>query len=127
MILVKAFYIILGTLSLLLGIFGIFIPGLPATPFLLLTAWLYLRSSDKLYQRLLKNKHLGPYIDSFRAGEGMTMPFKLGSLALMIIMVTLSCVYFLEPFWLKAIVVGSALIGAYVMMIVLPTSPLKKD
>jgi len=121
MIFLKPIYIVLGTLSLILGIIGIIVPGLPATPFILLTAWLYLRGSDKLYNRLLKHKHLGKYIDDFRSGKGMTMWFKLGSLFLMIIMVTVSCLFILEATWLKNLVVGSALLGAVVMMFVIPT------
>lgn len=121
MIFLKSIYIVLGTLSLLLGIIGIIVPGLPATPFLLLTAWLYLRGSDKLYHRLLKHKHLGKYIDDFRSGKGMTMWFKLGSLLLMIVMVTISCLFLLNAVWLKSLVIGSALLGAVVMMFVIPT------
>jgi uncharacterized protein len=114
-------YILLGTISLLLGLIGIVVPGLPTTPFLLLTAWFYLRGSDKLYNKLMDNKHLGKYIKDFRSGKGLTKGFKLGSLILMTLMVTTSCVFFLEQTWLKLVVVGAALIGVYVMIFALPT------
>ena len=61
----KVLLIILGTIFLGLGILGIFIPGLPTTPFLLLTAALYLRSSQRLYQKLISNKILGKYIQNY--------------------------------------------------------------
>lgn len=125
MIFLKPIYIVLGTLSLILGIIGIIVPGLPATPFMLLTAWLYLRGSDKLYNRLLKHKYLGKYVDDFRSGKGMTLWFKLGSLALMVIMVSISCEFLLNTFWLKSFVIGAALLGAVVMMFVIPTQKTK--
>ena len=125
MIFLKPIYIVLGTLSLILGIIGIIVPGLPATPFMILTAWLYLRGSDKLYNRLLKHKYLGKYVDDFRSGKGMTLWFKLGSLVLMVIMVTISCIYLLDTLWLKSFVIGAALLGAVVMMFVIPTQKTK--
>ena len=67
----KTLYIALGTLSLALGILGIFLPLLPTTPFLLLTAALYFKSSPRLYNWLLNQKHLGPYIRNFRENNAI--------------------------------------------------------
>ena len=56
----KIFYLLLGHLFLVLGIAGAFLPLLPTTPFLLLAAWLYSKSSDRLHNWLLNHKYLGP-------------------------------------------------------------------
>ena len=69
----KTVCIILGTVSLALGIIGIFLPLLPTTPFLLLTAALYFRGSPRLYQWLLNHKCLGPYIRSFRENKAIPL------------------------------------------------------
>ena len=53
--LTRILYIIGGTLSLALAILGIVLPGLPTTPFALLSAYLYAKSSRKLYNWLLNN------------------------------------------------------------------------
>lgn len=79
----KTVCIILGTVSLALGIIGIFLPLLPTTPFLLLTAALYFRGSPRLYQWLLNHKCLGPYIRNFRENKAIPLRAKIISLLLM--------------------------------------------
>jgi hypothetical protein len=60
----KPFLILAGTVSLFLGIIGIFVPGLPSTPFILLTAGLYVRSSPALYNKLANNRITGQILKS---------------------------------------------------------------
>lgn len=99
----KAIYILFGTLSLILGIIGIFLPLLPTTPFLLLTAALYVRSSPRLYDWLLNQKYLGPYIRNFR--ENKAIPLKAKVISITLIWVTiLYCVFCIAPYgWLKIV------------------------
>lgn len=61
----KIIYMILGFLCLALGVIGIILPILPTTPLLLLCAFFFVRSSNKLYQWLLNNKLLGHYIYNY--------------------------------------------------------------
>ena len=75
----KVICIILGSLSLGLGIAGIFLPLLPTTPFLLLTAALYFRGSPRLYDWLLRQKRLGPYIRNFREHKAIPLHAKITS------------------------------------------------
>jgi uncharacterized membrane protein YbaN (DUF454 family) len=72
--------IIIGTLFLGLGIIGIFLPLLPTTPFLLLAAACYTRSSKRLYNWLLTNRWLGNYIRNYR--ERKEVPFKIKILSI---------------------------------------------
>lgn len=94
----KVLYILLGSLSLVLGIIGIFLPLLPTTPFLLLTAALYVRSSPRLYNWLLRQKHLGPYIRNFREHKAIPLKAKIISISLIWITI-LYCVIFILPYW----------------------------
>ncbi|MFO7619370.1 MAG: YbaN family protein [Thermoplasmata archaeon] len=75
--LMKGILIILGTLSLALGIVGIFLPVLPTTPFLLLAAASYARSSEKFYNWLTGNRLFGRYILDYREGRGVPLRVKL--------------------------------------------------
>lgn len=88
----KVLYILFGTLSLALGIIGIFLPLLPTTPFLLLTAALYVRSSPRLYNRLLHHKYLGSYIRNFRENKAIPLRAKIISVSLIWITI-LNCIF----------------------------------
>lgn len=116
----KLFYIVLGTISLYLGIIGIVVPGLPTTPFLLLTASLYLKSSDRLYQKLLDNKVLGTIIKRYRDNGGMTFREKLFALLMMGGMVTISSIWLIHSPVIKGVVVLAGLMGAGVMIWMVP-------
>lgn len=72
----------LGSIALALGIVGIFLPLLPTTPFLLLAATLYFRSSPRLYDWLLSHRHLGPYIRNFREHRAIPLRVKIVSVSL---------------------------------------------
>ena len=71
----KGLLVTAGTLFLILGVVGIFIPLLPTTPFLLLAAACYIRGSKKFYDWLIKNRWLGEYIKNYQDGKGV--PFKV--------------------------------------------------
>lgn len=58
----KPVLIISGTISLFLGITGIFLPVLPSTPFFLLTAGCYIKSSPKLYSKLTNHRLTGRFL-----------------------------------------------------------------
>ena len=95
---VKTLFVVLGALSLLLGLVGIFVPLLPTTPFLLLAAALWVRSSPKLYAWLLAHRRLGPYIRNFR--ENRAIPLRAKILSVTLLWATLLyCIFFLVAEW----------------------------
>ena len=73
----------LGAFALALGVIGIFVPLLPTTPFLLLAAALWVRSSPRLYGWLLSHRRLGGYIRDFREKRAIPLRAKVLSLGLM--------------------------------------------
>ena len=60
----------LGCLCVILGVVGIFLPLLPTTPFLLLAAWLFSRSSTRFHNWLINHPKLGSFITAWQNGEG---------------------------------------------------------
>lgn len=118
----KAVYILLGSLALCLGVMGILIPGLPTTPFLLLAAALYMRSSEKLYNKLLNHPRLGKYIVRYRDNKGMTRNQKIYALVLMWLMIALSCIFLINVLWLRILVLSLGLLGSIVMGVIVPTA-----
>ena len=89
----KGAYFIVGTLALILGVIGAFLPVLPTTPLILLAAGCYIRSSKKYYEWLISNEKYGKTIEDYQTGRGITKNTKIRAIGLMWLMITLS-VYF---------------------------------
>ncbi|MDR2684490.1 MAG: YbaN family protein [Prevotellaceae bacterium] len=73
----KYLFVSLGIISLGLGVLGIFLPILPTTPFLLLSAALFAKSSKKLYKWLINHKILGGYIRNFLLDKSIPLQIKI--------------------------------------------------
>ena len=99
---IKTFYNIAGTVALLLGILGIFLPVLPTTPFLLLASACYMRGSTRMHRWLMSQRHLGPYIRNFQSGRGIPLRAKIAALALMWTSLTISMWVVPLP-WVRAL------------------------
>jgi uncharacterized membrane protein YbaN (DUF454 family) len=99
---VKYLLVFIGIVSLGLGILGIFLPLLPTTPFLLLSAALFTRSSERLYNWLLYHKILGEYIRGFIQEKAIPLRIKIFSVSVM--WTVMLCAIFITAsgvFWLQ--------------------------
>jgi len=114
--------IVAGTISTVIGIVGIFVPILPTTPFLLLAAACYLRSSRKFYNWLLNNRFFGAYVRSYLQGRGM--PLKIKVLTILLLWVTIACssIFAVQALIIRVILVLVA-IGVTVHIILIKTTP----
>jgi len=79
----RALLVSAGILSVGLGAVGVFVPLLPTTPFLLLAAACFARSSDRLHRWLVTHHRLGPYLTNYRDHRAMTARAKLAVLSLL--------------------------------------------
>ncbi len=113
----KHLYLILGFVTLGLGIIGIIIPGLPTTPFLLLSAILFLKSSKSAYNWLMSNKLLGQYIQNYQI-RGIDLVTLVSSLSLMWFMISISSIFFLKSYIAIIGVISCGILGTVVMVFI---------
>lgn len=104
-----------GTLSLRVAGLGIVLPGLPVTPFVLLAAACYLRSSERLYRWLLRNRVFGSIITTWNEKRGLTLRTKLVTLALVWLMLGSAALWLVESIWMQGILISLALIKTGVL------------
>jgi uncharacterized membrane protein YbaN (DUF454 family) len=95
--------VVVGTSSLALGIVGIFLPLLPTTPFVLLAAACYARSSRRFYNWLITNRLFGDYIRNYLEFRGI--PAKVKVLSLLALWVTIGCsaAFAVDVLWARAL------------------------
>lgn len=86
----RIFVMASGWLSLILGIIGIFLPLLPTTPFVLLTAYCFSKSSPRLHHWLLNQPRLGPMIQNWEQQGSISQSAKVTATVLMIGLFSLS-------------------------------------
>lgn len=104
-----------GWLSVAFGVIGIFLPVLPTTPFLLLAAACFLRSSKRFYLWLVLHPRLGPWVRDYLDGQGIARKAKVYAIGLMWLSIALSC-YLVPLPWARAFMLTSAvLVSLYIL------------
>lgn len=103
----RVFLTIVGFVALGFGLLGMIVPVLPTTPFLLLTAFCFLRSNRKLYDKLLAHKVLGPYITNFVQHKAIPKRVKAYTLITLWATILLS-VYLVDIFWVRILLIAIA-------------------
>ncbi len=107
--LVRVVLIVAGTFFMGLGIVGIFVPLLPTTPFLLLAAACYARSSQRFYDWLLNNKYFGNYIGNYRERKAIALKGKVLTLALLWTTIGCSVMFAVEILFVRVFLIVIAI------------------
>jgi uncharacterized membrane protein YbaN (DUF454 family) len=104
----KTLFLIFGTISLVLAYIGVIFPGIPGIPFILLTAWFYVRSSDKMYNWILNHRVFGKLLDKFSQKEKVPLGFKLFVVSQLWVSITVSLIWLIHNiyFQILTIIVG---------------------
>ena len=119
----KLLLVTIGLICLGLGIIGYVLPGLPGTIFLIIAAALFVRSSDRLYNFVVKNRLFGRHVKDFL--ETGAMPLKAKIISVVSIWVFSLISIFLAPYtWLFK---GPVLILAIVGTIYIISRPTRRN
>jgi uncharacterized protein len=104
----KTLLIVSGSLCLALGVVGLFLPVLPTTPFLLLAAVCYARSSKRFYAWLTTNRWFGEYIRNYREGKGIPLKQKVLTILVLWVTIVYTAAFFVSLWWVRLILFGVA-------------------
>ena len=111
----KFIFLACGGFFFLLGVLGAVLPGLPATPFLLLTSYFLVRSSPRLNAALLKSRFFGPILVDWQEHGGMRADVKLQAIVFVALAVG-ATIYFANLTLVPALaIVGLAMVGVTVI------------
>lgn len=117
---IRVLLMVAGTVCLCLGAVGIFLPILPTTPFLLLAAACYMRSSERLHKWLINNRWFGEYIKNYQNGRGIPKKTKIVALTFMWIAILYATFFVVDEFLIAQIVLLLVAAGVSVHLIRLP-------
>lgn len=111
-----------GLIALALGVIGLFLPVLPTTPFILLAAACFLRSSKRLHALVVGHPVLGPPVQDFFAGRGISRRTKTVAITTLWASILGSAWFCVPSPWLDGLLVAIAA-GVTVYLLKLPTRP----
>ena len=112
--------IVAGCVSLGVGVLGIPLPVLPTTPFLLLAAFCFARSSPRLLHWLMNNRLFGRYLRNYCEKKGVPARVKVYTLVLLWGVIGLSAFVAIDRWWLRILLLLIAT-GVTVHVLRLPT------
>jgi len=109
----RVLLLISGWLCLILGAIGVFLPVLPTTPFLILAAFCFSRSSRRIHQWLLSQQLFGPLIRAWEEHGVIPLRAKWLSTTMMLILISYPMLFMPIP------VLGKSLMGLSIVCVLI--------
>lgn len=106
----RQMYLMLGGVFFLTGLVGIVLPILPTTPFMILAAGCFAKSSPRFHQALLNNRWIGQDLQRWEREHTMLRITKIRATWVIVIMFAISIAVLTGKLWLQAMLVGIAFI-----------------
>jgi len=108
-------------MCLVLAFVGAFVPLMPSTPFVLLAAWCFARSSPVLYRRLRQHHLFGSALRDWQGGRGLSRNAKIAAVVSITLTFAFSIVFVIEQPLLK-LALGLLAVGLIAFLVTRPTS-----
>ena len=108
-------FVALGLFFVGMAFLGVLLPGLPATPFLLLASYCFVRSSPRLHRWLHRSPLFGRLLRDWETHRGMRLPVKVTAMTMVVVAVSASITFSGLPPWAKATIGALALVGLTVI------------
>ncbi|NOR44001.1 MAG: DUF454 family protein [Candidatus Delongbacteria bacterium] len=97
-----------GFTSLSIGVIGIFVPLLPTTPFVLLSATCFLKSSKSLYNWITNHKLFGDYIKYYLKFRAVSLRSKIISNIFLWVVILISAIFYTKLIWIRILLITLA-------------------
>lgn len=123
----RRLYLVAGLGCVGLAYLGVLLPGLPATPWVLLAGWCFGRSSPRLHRWLRRSPVFGRLLRDWEEHRGIRRPVKVLAVGLIAVVVTTSVVSGRLPVWARWVVGGAAAVGVGVIVFVVPTAEGRRE
>jgi len=117
----RRFYWLAGTLALVLGILGVFLPVLPTVPFILLASVCYARASNKLYNWLMNHRWFGPPLRDWKRTKALPSKVKVAAISMIALSAGISIGFLIPLLPVKIFVAVCCTSVAYYLAFVIPT------
>ena len=118
----KLLYLIIGWMAVVLGSIGVLLPVLPTTPFLLLAAWCFAKSSPRFHRWLTGTRMYQTHLQSFVEHRSMTRRTKVTLLSFASTMLLIA-MYFMEAWYLRLFLLFLILFKYYYFFFKIRTIP----
>ena len=107
-----------GVLALVLGVIGVFLPGLPTTPFVLLAGACFVRASPHAHAWLLANRTFGPMLRKWEDEHALSRRVKVFAITMMLLTASASAWYFAGQAWIQAMIIAGAIAGGVTVALI---------
>ncbi len=98
----------LGAVFLVVAAVGVVVPVLPTTPFLILAAICFARSSTRVYRWLVTNRLFGRHLDDYLHGRGVSWKVRAATLAFLWAVISVTAALFVDALWLRILLFAIA-------------------